>query len=179
MSETHQEIERVWVLREAPVIPASATTTTEVWEIEQGYFAPVSSDERDLERAGYPEGRVRRVTDARGAQRFFHTRKSGSGMVRVETERELTRAEFDALWPGTLGRRIAKTRSRVRDDRDASIIWEIDVFHGIDIDHRPLVMLEVELAREDHAIELPAFLAPLVVKEVTFDASYRNSVLAR
>ena len=170
MTNAHHEIERVWVLREAPAIPAGA----EVWEIEQGYL-PQPSVRDDLQRAGYPEGRLRRVTLAHGEQRFFHTRKTGSGLVRVEHEREIDCKEFDELWPGTVGKRITKTRHRVHE---AGLVWEVDVFRDVRVDERALVMVEVELEREDQAATLPSWIAPLVVKEVTTAAHYRNSALA-
>lgn len=166
-----REIERVWVLRAKPEIPAGA----EVWEIEQGYLAPVAASEAELAKLGFPEGRLRRVVEPSGAERFFHTVKRGAGVVREESERDITRAEFAAAWPHTIGRRIAKTRHRVRED---GLVWEIDVFRGVAIDGRPLVMAEVELADAAQRVALPPWLASLVVREVSEDPSYRNSALA-
>jgi len=163
-----REIERVWVLRAAPVIPADVPV--EVWEIEQGYLAPVAQDERALAQIGFPEGRLRHVVEPNGAERFIHTVKSGSGVVRVEHEREITRAEFDAAWPRTLGRRLAKTRRRARV---GGLVWEIDVFRDL-----PLVMVEVELDDAGQEFEMPAWIAALAGKEVSEDARYRNAALA-
>ncbi|MFZ9880049.1 MAG: adenylate cyclase [Phycisphaerales bacterium] len=165
-----REIERVWVLRAAPVVPAELAASMETWEIEQGYLAPPVAGEGELAGRGYPEGRLRRIVEPSGRERFFHTVKQGSGLVRIEHERELARTEFDEHWPRTSGRRLAKTRRRVRA---AGLVWEIDAFRDL-----PLVMLEVELPDEAAACEMPAFLAPLVEKEVTFDARYRNFALA-
>ncbi len=161
-----REIERVWVLRAAPVIPVAV----EQWKIEQGYLAPLAANEVELARVGFPEGRLRRIVEPSGAERFFHTVKSGSGIVRMETEREISRAQFDAAWAGTDGRRLAKTRHRVHVD---GLVWEIDVFRDL-----PLVMVEVELASETQAFTMPSWIATLVVKEVTEDARYRNAALA-
>ena len=60
-----REIERVWVLRAKPMIPHDQETIArvEIWDIEQGYLAPPSANEQSLARSGYPEGRLRRVTD--------------------------------------------------------------------------------------------------------------------
>jgi CYTH domain-containing protein len=165
------EIERVWVLRAMPSIPAGA----EIWRIEQGYLAPVVAGEAELAKLGFPEGRIRRVIEPSDTERFFHTVKRGAGVVREEIEREITRAEFDAAWPRTLGRRIAKTRHRVRE---GELVWEIDEFRGVEIDGRALVMVEVELSNATQRVELPPWLAPLVVREVSEDPSYRNSALA-
>jgi len=39
-------------------------------------------------------------------------------------------------------------------------------------------MAEVELSDAEERFEMPAWLAPLVVREVSEDARYRNSALA-
>ena len=166
--ETGREIERVWVLRAAPAIPTDVPV--EVWEIEQGYLAPVAASEQELAQIGFPEGRLRRVVEPGGAERFIHTVKSGSGVVRVEHERAITRAEFDAAWPRTAGRRLSKTRRRARV---GGLVWEIDVFRDL-----PLVMVEVELDDAAQQFEMPAWIAGLVEKEVSEDARYRNAALA-
>ena len=168
-----REIERVWVLRAMPAIPAHAAV--EVWEIEQGYLAPEEASEAELARLGFPEGRLRRIVEPSGAERFFHTVKRGAGVVREEIEREITRAEFDAAWPHTQGRRLAKTRHRVRE---GGLVWEVDRFRDLLIDGAPLVMAEVELSDAAERFALPSWLAPLVVREVSEDARYRNSALA-
>lgn len=177
-----REIERVWVLRAAPVIPSAVAhevepvvepavePAVEQWKIEQGYLAPLAANETELARVGFPEGRLRRIVEPSGAERFFHTVKSGSGIVRMETEREISRAQFEAAWAATDGRRLAKTRHRVHID---GLVWEIDVFRDL-----PLVMVEVELASETQAFTMPSWIATLVVKEVTEDARYRNAALA-
>jgi CYTH domain-containing protein len=156
------EIERVWVLRHAPVPPSDRPS--EVWEIEQGYL-PL-----DLDDAAFREGRIRRVRMPDGQIRCFHTVKRGGGMVREESERAIDPSEFERLWPVTVGRRIEKVRRRIVE---AGLTWEIDEFR-----HLPLVMAEVELADANAACPLPAWLAPLVVREVTEDARYRNAALA-
>jgi len=163
-----REIERVWVLRDAPVIPAHVPV--ESWRIEQGYPAPVEQGEAELAKLGFPEGRLRRIVGPGGAERFVHTVKSGSGIVRVEQERGITRAEFEQAWPRTEGRRLSKTRTRARV---GGLVWEIDVF-----DAMPLVMVEVELDDAAQRFEMPPWIAGLVVKEVSEDARYRNAALA-
>jgi len=192
-----REIERVWILRAMPTIPQEAHT--EVWQIEQGYLAQIASSETELAalrfpevgfpalgfpevgfpevgfpEVGFPEGRLRRVVEPSGRERFFHTIKSGSGMVRMETEREITGVEFALAWPRTKGRRLVKTRHRVRVGVGAAMrVWEIDQFRDF-----PLVMVEVELPSEQSACEIPAWIESLVEREVTFDARYRNAALA-
>jgi CYTH domain-containing protein len=168
-----REIERVWVLRAKPMIPHDQETIArvEIWDIEQGYLAPPSANEQSLARSGYPEGRLRRVTEPDGTQRYFHTVKSGTGLVRIEHERILTRAEFEALWPRTLGRRLAKMRHRVHEH--GGLIWEIDVFRDL-----PLVLAEVELASESQDVPMPVWISQEVIREVTMNPRYRNFALA-
>jgi CYTH domain-containing protein len=176
-SDAPREIERVWLLRGMPAIPDGA----EVWRIEQGYLDPNdlgpndlnpgSDDEAELARLGFPEGRLRRIVEPSGRERFLHTVKSGSGVVRIEREREITAAEFAAGWPRTAGRRLSKTRHRVRE---GGLVWEIDRFDAF-----PFAMAEVELPAEDAPCAMPAWLAPLVEREVSEDPSYRNYALAR
>jgi predicted CoA-binding protein/CYTH domain-containing protein len=162
------EIERVWVLRAMPVVPAGA----ERWTIQQGYL-PLpgergASTEPDFPEG--PEGRLRRILRPDGTAMYRHTIKRGGGMVREEVERAIEREEFERLWPMTAGRRVEKTRYRVRE---GDLTWELDRFHSL-----PLVMLEVELPEASHAAPLPSWAAPLVVREVTEDARYRNAALA-
>jgi len=161
MSGAPREIERVWLLRGRPPIPAGA----ERWEIEQGYLPIVPAPDE-----AFPEGRIRRVRRDDGSCRCFHTVKRGAGLVREEIEREIAEAEFLRLWPRTEGRRIRKTRHRIRD---GGFVWELDEFHDL-----PLRMLEVELPSPEAEPEVPAALRPFLGREVTFDPRYRNFALA-
>ncbi|MEZ6187130.1 MAG: adenylate cyclase, partial [Planctomycetota bacterium] len=152
------EIERVYLLRAAPELPPGAVAL----ELEQGYLPDGGADDE--------EGRVRRTTYPDGRQKLVHTIKRGLGLVREETERALTPAEFDALWPRTAGRRVLKTRHKVPD---GAVTWEVDVFRD-----RDLVLAEVELESAEQQVTLPPWLAPHVLREVTEDPRYRNYALA-
>ncbi len=113
--------------------------------------------------------RIRRVKRA-GADRYFRAMKRGSGASRLEAEEETTREVFETLWPLTEGRRIAKRRHRVRDGER---LWEIDVFTD-----RDLVLAEVELPARETEVELPDWLRPLALRDVTEDPAFRNENLA-
>lgn len=154
------EIERVWVLRAMPRVPRHA----ERWQIEQGYLPG------DVDEVEFKEGRIRRIRLPDGRVECWHTIKRGSGIVREESERTITSEEFDRLWPTTVGRRIAKTRFRVRD---GDVTWELD-----EIRTPPIVLLEIELPTERTPVVLPAWVNDLVVREVTHDPRYRNAALA-
>jgi CYTH domain-containing protein len=114
--------------------------------------------------------RLRRVKE-NGSTRFYRTVKLGSGLVRSEIEEETTRAVFDRMWPLTRGRRLKKRRHRVGE---GELTWEIDDFAD-----RKLVLAEVELSGEDAEVEIPKWLRPHVVREVTEEEEYQNARLAR
>lgn len=99
--------------------------------------------------------------------------KFGRDLVRREYELGIPQLVFDALWPFTDGHRIRKIRHAVED---GGLVWELDVF----IDRVPaLVLGEVELPSSDYPVELPAWLEPHVVREVTGEAQYVNLNLAK
>jgi len=89
---------------------------------------------------------------------------------RLETEEEITREVFEALWPPTEGRRISKRRRKIEEGR---LTWEIDEFDG-----RDLVLAEVEIPAQDVTTNIPGWLQPLVVREVTDDPAHLNHNLA-
>lgn len=165
------EIERVFLLRGMPPLPASA----EAHRIEQGYLADEADEADESSRAGaagvFAEGRLRRWIRPDGRVECFHTVKRGTGVVREEIERAIPEAEFAAAWPGTGSRRIRKTRYRVPEN---GLTWEIDRFDGI-----PLVLAEVELPAVDHPVAVPPWLDGWIVREISEDPRYRNSELAR
>ena len=149
------EIERKYLLASLP----EAVREVPSAEIDQGYVP----GEKLLER-------LRRVRDGEG-ERYYRTVKGGQGLSRLEVEEETSREIFTAMWPLTKGRRLTKRRHFVRD---GELTWEIDAFTD-----RDLVLAEIELPDEDHAVEPPEWLAPHVVREVTEEPDFANSALAR
>ncbi len=145
------EIERKYLLDGLPPIPPDA----QAHRMEQGYVDP---------------GRLRRVVGPDGAVTCTHTVKTGVGLVRSETEREISHEEFESLWPRTAGRRLTKTRYRINED---DLVWEIDDYDNID-----LVLAEVELPSPDTKVTIPPWLAPHILREVTDDPDYQNYELA-
>ena len=63
----------------------------------------------------------------RKGERFYQTVKQGKGVQRTEVEVELSRAQFDTLWPLTEGRRVEKVRYEMVEGT-----WtiELDVYRG-------------------------------------------------
>jgi len=153
------EIERKYLLRDVPDFPDGM----QVIRIEQGYLR---TDENDSH-----VGRVRRSTFDDGRVVCKHTVKRGFGLVREETERELTDEQFADFWPHTEGRRLTKTRHVLTI---GEVVWMIDVFDQMD-----LVIAEAEVPTVDTPSPAPDWLEPLIVREVTEDLAYTNANLAR
>jgi CYTH domain-containing protein len=149
------EIERKYLLRSLPTPLTDATVVL----IEQGYLPGT----RLVERLRHE------VTD--GGDRWTRTVKVGIGVARTELEEPTTRELFDAMWPLTAGRRVTKRRHCIRH---GALTWEIDEFTD-----RDLVLAEVELRNAAEQPDLPDWLAPLVVREVTGEPEYVNANLAR
>jgi CYTH domain-containing protein len=149
------EIERKYLLRSCPPETSGAPAV----DIDQGYLP----GERILER-------VRRVSSADGT-RYYRTVKLGTGIQRLEFEEETTEQFFATVWPLTRGRRVQKRRFTLLDE---GVEWVVDQF----VD-RPLVLAEVELETADAAVQVPAWLANVLVREVTNEPEYTNFRLSR
>lgn len=149
------EIERKYLLKALPAKMPDANTLT----IEQGYIP----GERLLERL--------RAVEVGRQRTYFRTVKVGAGLVRTELEEEATAGVFKAMWPLTRGKRLTKRRHRVPD---GDFTWDIDEFTD-----RELVLAEIELPSAETPVQLPEWLEPWVVREVTGEAAFLNSTLAR
>lgn len=150
------EIERKYLLRGMPALPSPVV----VLDIDQGYLPGV----KVLERVRVERART-------GEVRYFRTMKIGSGLVRTELEDEIDEALFTHLWALTEGRRVKKRRHVVHHVQD---LWEIDEFLD-----RVLFLAELELTAADAPVEIPPWLQPVLVREVTDERAYTNRSLAR
>jgi len=147
------EVERKFLVAERP----AGLDDHPSQRIEQGYLA-VHDDGVEV--------RARRRDD-----QATLTVKSGPGLVRVEEEMEIDGRRFEALWPLTEGRRVAKTRYLV--PLDGGLTAEVDDYAG----HLAgLFTAEVEFPDEAaaHAFSPPGWLG----REVTGDKRYANRTLA-
>jgi CYTH domain-containing protein len=146
------EIERKFLVGELPLELSSLDGVT----IRQGY---VRVADRDFEL------RFRQKDD-----RFYQTIKQGSGLVRQECEIEITRDQFESLWPLTADRRIQKIRYNIPV---GDLVFELDIF-----DHplKGLQLVEVEF----DTVELSSAFKPpqWFGDEVTDDRRYKNKQLA-
>lgn len=108
--------------------------------------------------------RVRRL----GEHYFVAWKGKRRGACREEVEQAVA-PEIGAMLLGTISPRdrIEKTRHRIAIGPH---VWEVDRFAGA---LSGLILAEVELTREDEAVDLPAWIE----REVTADERYRNSRL--
>ena len=103
-----------------------------------------------------------------GPLAFLTIKGATSGASRAEFEYPIPLADAEALLGLCEGPLIDKIRHRVAF---GGLLWEVDEFLG---ENAGLVVAEVELEREDQAVDLP----PWVGEEVTHDPRYFNSNLA-
>jgi hypothetical protein len=124
-------------------------------------------DVEELEQGWLPgDGRESvGVTRSPLGEQWFRARAPARGRGgRVEA---ITRAEFEAFWPLTDGRRIAKRRR---------LIAAIPGWHFDEYVDRPLVLA---VAEEGNAEEPPPWLEPVLVREVSAERGYLDEALAR
>jgi CYTH domain-containing protein len=146
------EIERKFLVVDMPATLKSMDGIS----IRQGYVDIADTDF---------ELRLRQKGD-----RFYQTIKQGSGLVRQEYEIEITRDQFQSLWPLTEDRRIQKIRYKLPVD---DFICELDIFEER-LEGLHLVEVEFETVELSSAFTPP----PWFGDEVTDDRRYKNRQLA-
>ena len=150
------EIERKFLLHGLPPQAAMVPFV----RIEQGWLPGTMLRER-LRRSIAPDG----------DERLTRTIKLGPPGERIEVEEPTVPELFAALWPLTVHARIRKRRHIVRD---GALRWEVDVFLD-----RDLVLAEVELENIAQSVVIPSWLNSFIVREVTHEPAYLNSVMAQ
>jgi adenylate cyclase len=111
--------------------------------------------------------RVRRVDD-----QHILTIKGGSGLERLEIERDLDADEFQALWDVGTELRISKRRYRI--DLADGAVAELDLYDG-DLSGRSIVEVEFPSVEAAERFDPPGWFGT----EVTNDVRYSNAELAR
>lgn len=149
------EIEARFLVQALP----DALETCERQPIVQGYILATDTCCLRLRRKG---------------PQLIQTVKQGQGLTRTEVEIELSEAQFSALWPLTLDRRLTKTRYRV--PLGGRLTAELDLYEG---SLKGLATVEVEFDSEaDYETfsrdQVPAWFG----EEVTHDPRYLNQSLA-
>ncbi len=113
--------------------------------------------------------RIRKSDDS-----YFFTIKKGSGRVREETEREITKREYEKLLKKRVGKVIRKSRYLFKID---DFLYELDIFKG---ELKGLAFLEIEFETKEQqdSFKLPDILKDIVIKDVSEEKNYTNSSLA-
>lgn len=116
--------------------------------------------------------RVRQITEGKNVTYVHTVKKRISDIKREETEREISREEYEKLL-----RLLDKDRNEIIKTRyclpHGNHIFEIDVFPF----WKDKAFLEVELSCESETFLFPLGIS--VIREVTEDARYTNAALAR
>src|ERR1700759_3101088 len=93
-----------------------------VEETERKFLVARLPDLDGVEHNQIIQGYISTTTDCsevrvrRKGEEYFQTIKSEGGLSRNEIEIEISKDQFDALWPETEGRRIKKTRYEIPFD---------------------------------------------------------------
>ncbi len=126
-------------------------------DVIQGYVAAVD------------DGREVRLRTKGG--RYFLTIKGAGLQTRFETEVEISKSQFDTLWPATVGYRIEKVRYEIPYGEH---MIELDIFRG-DLDG--LITSEVEFNSKKCCGKFrpPKWFG----REVTQDIRYKNKTMSR
>lgn len=129
------------------------------YRITQGYIDITDERSENLEM------RIRMKGD-----KYFQTVKSGWGLERSEEEIELSKQQFNTLWPFTEGKRIEKIRYEIDYD---NFLIELDIYSG---SLEGLIVAEVEFqsVEESEAFNPPNWFD----KEVTEDERFKNKNIA-
>ncbi len=149
------EIERKWKVDISQVNTIPGLLRDKGKPISQGYIAITDDVEVRLRQKG---------------SAYFQTVKSDGDLVRQEFEIKLPKAEFDVLWPSTLGKRLEKVRFEI-PHKDHTI--ELDIYDG---KLKGLAIAEVEF--ESISASAAFTPPPWIGEEVTANKSYKNKNLA-
>lgn len=152
------EIEKKWLIDPAKM-PYDLSKVEHVIEIEQTYLC------------FSPEMRVRNYDNGNSFEFTVKSNMTSDGMIRDETNIDITRDEYMDLIRKKEGNSINKTRYQFLYSGE---VIAIDIFHG-DLDG--LAYMEIEFANKQDAdsFETPEW----VIADVTADVRYKNGHLAR
>ncbi len=155
----HLEIERKYLIR----IPADALLSgLPCSEIEQVYILSPEGKRERVRRRIYADKTV-----------FTHTvKKRLSALTQIEDEKQIGEQEYRALLAFADPSRRPIRKKRYLFDYDSQL-FEIDLFPFWD----DRALMELELKSEDQEIRLPPGIE--IVREVSADARYSNSAIAR
>lgn len=138
----NQEIEKKYILREFPqaLLNKGVLNLVKVEEIYQTYLALTKGQEVRVRKLLVTE-------NGQTSEKYTHTFKKGSGMVREEIEYEIDRDIYDQLTKDK--KPLYKKRTTLSDQH---YTYEIDQY-----EHVQLEVVEVEFANE---LEAETFIKP-------------------
>ncbi|MGI9534274.1 MAG: CYTH domain-containing protein [Thermodesulfobacteriota bacterium] len=101
---------------------------------------------------------------------YFQTFKTGEGLIRKETEIEITREQFDALWPLTEQWRIEKKRYEINYE---GYLIELD-FYSVNLENLIVAEVEFQSEAQSSSFNPPDWFG----REITDDEEFKNKNLA-
>ncbi len=105
------------------------------------------------------------------ATSYYRTLSAGDGHHRVASDDVTPERVFAALWPLTDGSRLRMRRHRVDAD---GVVWDVN-----ELLDQGLVIAAVESGPEEPAPALPAWIEPVLDRDVTGDEAFDARSLAR
>ena len=162
MNGNNLEIERKYLIRMPEEEKLAAMPGVEIWDLVQTYLTDG------------PDGCTRRVRSVRtdGKTHYTHTVKHRVTVLSCEEmEEEISRETYDRLLADADPALNAIEKRRYRIPYAGQLL-EIDLYSF----WSDRATLEVELRREDQAVELPEWIE--LIREVTGERAYKNRYLA-
>ena len=154
-----KEVERKWLIKKEDIPYDLSGEKVYVYDIQQTYLC------------FDPEMRVRNYDNGDSYEMTIKTNMSKDGMVRDETNMDISKEQYDNLITKKEGNTIHKTRYQFFDDGQ---VVAIDIFHE-ELDGLAYMEIEFPNRKESESFQEPSW----VVKDVTDDIRYKNGHLAR
>lgn len=166
---TELEIERRFLLRDIPLANFEMKL-----DITQHYLSKKGDKETERVRAT-----TTTLLDEKGDDnniivndKWVHTvKKPTNGLGQDETEKDISWVEYSE-GKEKANRSISKVRY-IKEHTSDGLKWEIDSFSRM-----RLVIAEIEIPSEDYDLEIPEWLEPYVLMEITGKWQFSNSNLA-
>jgi adenylate cyclase len=153
----NQEIEYKWLLKELPKIEFH-----KIIQMKQGYISNQNYQIRIREEKYNND------------VKWIICHKDGKGLVRTETELDLSKEMFSMFWPLVGENYLSKSRMIHFDE--AGLKWEIDNYHSLSKD---LVTMELEVPYVNFKFNIPKEIKLLIKEDVTGQGKWSNSSLSR
>ncbi len=120
----------------------------------------------------YSKNSIKRVRKI--GKKYIYTLKKGSGRVRQEREKNISKKKYKRLSKRKIGNKIIKTRYFFTIDKKN---YELDIFKKR---FKGLAFLEIEFKNKKQMQDfiLPEILSKIVIRDVSEDNNYTNSSLA-